>query len=134
MKVDPTVALSSVRATGGLRTARSRYSGATACPIVHCGGQTGPVELGADLAQGADGPEIVLPISAKSRRWSASEVAELRRLSHGAPPEEIAAALGRTVSAVRTKAAQKRILLRNDAPRQGPPRLMLPWEADRRRP
>ena len=63
-----------------------------------------------------------------SRRWTAEEVAELRRLSHHAPAEAIAAALGRTVSAIRTKAAQKRMALHNDAPRQGPPRLRLPWE------
>ena len=45
------------------------------------------------------------------------------------PAEAIAAALGRTVSAaIRTKAAQKRMALHNDAPRQGPPRLRLPWE------
>jgi hypothetical protein len=77
------------------------------------------------------GHETTLDALAKSRRWTADELAELKRLSHHARVEEIAAALGRTVSGIRTKAAQKRIALHDAAPKQGPPRLRLPWEQER---
>ena len=79
-------------------------------------------------------PRSPVDTLAKSRRWTAVELAELRRLSTHAPVEEIATALRRTVSAIRTKAAQKRIALHGDGPRQGPSRLRLPWEQDRGRP
>ena len=72
----------------------------------------------------------MLPTPARTRRWTAHEVAELKRLAPHAPPEEIARVLGRTLIAVRTKAAHKRIILTDDAPRPGPPRLRQPWEAD----
>ena len=68
---------------------------------------------------------------AKSRRWTAVELAELKRLSHQTCVKEIAAALGRTVSGIRTKAAQKRITLHDAGAKQGKPRLRLPWEQER---
>jgi hypothetical protein len=79
------------------------------------------------------GPENVLTTPPRTRRWTAHELAELKRLANHASPEEIALALGRTVCAVRTKAAHKRILLHGDVPCQGPPRLRLPWEDARKR-
>ena len=102
------------------------------CPIVYCGGHSLPLESGASLAEEVGGPEIVLPTPARTRRWTADELAELRRLALGARVDEIALTLGRTPQAIRTKAAQKRISLQGDAPTQGPPRMRLPWENDRK--
>ena len=101
--------------------------GATDPPIVYCGGHQVAHDRGPTLAHMQGGHEITLDALSKSRRWTADELAELKRLSHHAPVEEIAAALGRTVSGIRTKASQKRIAIQC-APKQGPPRLRLPWE------
>ena len=80
-------------------------------PIVYCGGHQVAHDRGPTLAHIQGGHEITLDALSKSRRWTADELAELKRLSHHAPVEEIAAALGRTVSGIRTKASQKRIAL-----------------------
>ena len=59
----------------------------------------------------------------KNRRWSADELALLRALAlRDVPVKSIAAALGRTVIAIRTKAAHARVALREDAPTHGPRR------------
>lgn len=50
-----------------------------------------------------------------SRRWSADDVATLRRLAWTLTATQIALALGRTALAVRTKAAHARIRLRAGA-------------------
>jgi len=50
-----------------------------------------------------------------SRRWSPEDVAKLRRLAWTLTAAQIAVILGRTVLAVRTKAAHSRIRLRGDA-------------------
>ena len=105
--------------------------GATDPPIVYCGGHQVAHNRGPTLAHIQGGHEITLDALSKSRRWTADELAELKRLSHHAPVEEIAAALGRTVSGIRTKASQKRIALHLAVQKQGPPRLRLPWEQER---
>jgi hypothetical protein len=53
----------------------------------------------------------------KRRRWTADDLAVLRRLSFEKPLSAIAAALNRTVNAVRTKAAHQRLTLRDDLSR-----------------
>ena len=59
----------------------------------------------------------------KSRRWTADELALLRAMAQrDEPVKSIAAALGRTVIAIRTKAAHERVELREDAPTHGPRR------------
>lgn len=50
-----------------------------------------------------------------SRRWSAEDVATLRRLAWTLTATQLAVTLGRTVLAVRTKAAHARIRLRPKA-------------------
>jgi hypothetical protein len=64
----------------------------------------------------------------KSQRWTEDEVRQLTSLAlRGVPEDEIARILGRTVAAVRTKAAHNRLaLLRENT--TGPERLALPWE------
>jgi len=51
----------------------------------------------------------------KGRRWTDDELSLLRRLAYRKEPlSTIAAALGRTVLAIRTKAAHERLPLRDD--------------------
>ena len=107
------------------------HCGPTDSPIVYCRGHQVAHDCGPTLAVVQRGHEITVDALAKSRRWTADELAELKRLSHHTPVEEIAAALGRTVSGIRTKAAQKRIVVHHTGPKQGPPRLRLPWEPER---
>ena len=69
------------------------------------------------------------PVPAKSHRWTDDEVRHLTTLAaRGVPEAEIARLLGRTVGAVRTKAAHQRLSLRRAAPPIGPRRQALPWE------
>jgi hypothetical protein len=49
-----------------------------------------------------------------SRRWSDEELGRLRRLAWSMTAAQLAALLGRTPLAVRTKAAHERIRLRSD--------------------
>jgi hypothetical protein len=64
----------------------------------------------------------------RSHRWTEDEVRQLASLAaHGESEESIARALGRTVLAVRTKAAHHRLTLRRDATTD-PDRQALPWE------
>ena len=49
-----------------------------------------------------------------SRRWREEDVAMLRRLAWSLTAAQIAITLGRTVLAVRTKAAHERIRLRSE--------------------
>jgi DNA-binding NarL/FixJ family response regulator len=64
----------------------------------------------------------------RSHRWTEDEVRQLTALAaRGLSEAEIARALGRTVAAVRTKAAHNRIALPRDST-TGPERLPLPWE------
>lgn len=58
--------------------------------------------------------------SPNSRRWSADDVATLRRLAWTLTATQIALILGRTVLAVRTKAAHARIRLRVEADQLDP--------------
>ena len=59
----------------------------------------------------------------RSRRWTADDLALLRLLAdRDEPVRSIAAALTRTVQAVRTKAAQERVPLREALARNGPRR------------
>lgn len=51
----------------------------------------------------------------KGRKWTVEELSLLRRLAYHATPSAIAAALGRSVLAVRTKAAHERLPLLDDA-------------------
>ena len=64
----------------------------------------------------------------RSQRWTEAEVRKLTTLAlRGVPEDEIARTLGRTVAAVRTKAAHNRVpLLRENT--TGPERQVLPWE------
>jgi len=67
----------------------------------------------------------------KSHRWTDEEVRQLTTLAaRGVPENEIARTLGRTVAAVRTKAAHNRITLPRDSS-TGPERQALPWERPR---
>jgi DNA-directed RNA polymerase specialized sigma24 family protein len=64
----------------------------------------------------------------KSQRWSADEVRQLITLAvRGVPEAEIARMLGRTVGAIRTKAAHNRLTLVREIS-TGPERQALPWE------
>lgn len=64
----------------------------------------------------------------RSQRWTDDDVRQLTTLSaRGVPEGEIARILGRTVAAVRTKAAHNRISLLRDTT-TGPERQPLPWE------
>ena len=66
--------------------------------------------------------------SPRSQRWTDDEVRQLTILSaRGVPETEIARTLGRTVAAVRTKAAHNRLTLQRDTT-NGSERLRLPWE------
>ncbi|AMY10569.1 hypothetical protein LuPra_03805 [Luteitalea pratensis] len=66
--------------------------------------------------------------SPRSQRWSEDEVRQLTTLAvRGVPEGEIARILGRTVAAVRTKAAHNRVTLVRDST-AGPERQPLPWE------
>ena len=59
----------------------------------------------------------------RSRRWTADDLALLRLLAdRDEPVIAIAAALTRTVQAIRTKAAQERVPLQDDVPTHGPRR------------
>ena len=67
----------------------------------------------------------------KSRRWTADDLARLRLLAErDEPVKAIAAALTRTVQAVRTKAAHERIPLREDVQTHGPRRQPFPTAND----
>ena len=67
----------------------------------------------------------------KTRRWTPDELATLHQLAHRVPLSAIATALGRTIEAIRTKAAHERLPLDDDLPRSGPPRQLAPWQRDR---
>src|SRR5688500_14251772 len=62
------------------------------------------------------------------RRWTAEEVRLLIHLARRESAKEIASRLQRTVTAVRTKAAHERILLRDPPTGHGPARPRPPWE------
>ena len=69
-----------------------------------------------------------MAISTKSQRWTDDEVRQLTMLAKdGVLESEIARLLGRTVGAVRTKAAHQRLTLQRE-PAAGPARQALPWE------
>jgi hypothetical protein len=64
----------------------------------------------------------------RSQRWTDTDVRQLTTLAaRGVPETEIARILGRTVTAVRTKAAHNRVALIRDST-TGPERQALPWE------
>ena len=66
--------------------------------------------------------------SSRSHRWTQDEVRKLTNLAvRGVPEDEIARILGRTVAAVRTKAAHNRVALFRENT-TGPERQALPWE------
>ena len=70
----------------------------------------------------------IVTISSKSQRWTDDEVRQLTMLAkRGLLEVEIARLLGRTVEAVRTKAAHHRLTLHRE-PATGPIRQALPWE------
>ena len=64
----------------------------------------------------------------RARRWTTEDLAQLRRLAATTPIQELARALGRTVVAVRTKAAHERLPLAPDVPSSGPTRARAPWD------
>jgi C4-dicarboxylate-specific signal transduction histidine kinase len=69
-----------------------------------------------------------VPTQPKSQRWTDDELRQLTNLAvRGVPEAEIARVLGRTVAAVRTKAAHNRITLQRTST-AGPERQPLPWE------
>lgn len=70
-------------------------------------------------------------MSPKTRRWTLDELATLRRLAHSAPLSTVVTVLGRTVEAIRTKAAHQRLPLADDLPQSGPFRTPSPWQRDR---
>jgi hypothetical protein len=70
-------------------------------------------------------------MSPKTRRWTLDELATLRRLARRARLSDIADALGRSIEAIRTKAAHERLPLDDDLPRSGPSRQPSPWQHDR---
>ena len=55
------------------------------------------------------------PRAPNSRRWSDDDVQSLRRLAWSMTAAQVALVLGRTILAVRTKAAHERIRLRGDS-------------------
>ena len=64
----------------------------------------------------------------KSHRWTDGEVRQLTALAaRGVPEAEIARLLGRTTTAIRTKAAHNRLRLVREIT-TGPERQALPWE------
>jgi len=64
----------------------------------------------------------------RSQRWTDADVRQLTTLAaRGVPETEIARILGRTIAAVRTKAAHNRLNLVRDST-TGPERQSLPWE------
>ena len=68
-----------------------------------------------------------------SRRWTPDDLCHLRRLAaQGADPRDIAALLGRSVIAVRMKAAHLRIALPGPQVRRGPPAFRFPSDEDPR--
>lgn len=71
-----------------------------------------PVRRVSDTERTPTTPAIRPP---NSRRWSPEDVATLRRLAWTLTATQLAVTLGRTVLAVRTKAAHTRIRLRADA-------------------
>ena len=70
-------------------------------------------------------------MSVKTRRWTPDELAALRQLAYRVPLSALSEALGRSVEAIRTKAAHERLPLDDDLPRFGPPRQPSPWDRDR---
>ena len=67
----------------------------------------------------------------KSRRWTTEELALLRKLaSEPEPLSSVAAALGRTVMALRTKGAQERLTRRDDLRSPSPRRQLFPLKSD----
>ena len=73
----------------------------------------------------SDAPVTKIP---RSHRWTDEQVRQLTTLAaRGVPETEIARMLGRTVAAVRTKAAHNRIAVPRDST-TGPERQPLPWE------
>lgn len=92
---------------GATRARRSTSSGAG-------GGGAGVCQLLRRVSNSERTPTPGATRPPNSRRWSAEDVATLRRLAWTLTATQLAVALGRTVLAVRTKAAHSRIRLRID--------------------
>lgn len=65
----------------------------------------------------------------RPRRWSQDEIDRLKRLARRHTVPELAQLFQRTTSALRTKAAQERIVLAESPRHSGSVRQRLPWEA-----
>ena len=73
-----------------------------------------------------------MPASPKSRRWTLADLTRLSRMAReGATAQQIAAALDRTVEAVRIKAAHQRIGLTSNGRHR--PRVIAPRSFERPR-
>ena len=68
-----------------------------------------------------------------SRRWTPDELSLLRSQAYSLPVSAIAAALNRSVLAIRTKAAHERLPLQDDLTPSGPRRQPAPWHGARER-
>ena len=95
---------------------------------VYCELHLHPRRPGITLAKQEDVQQESKVTAARSRRWTASEVQQLHALVGTVPAEDIAQTLGRSLVAIRIKAAHERLpLLLKRGPR-GRSRQPFPWE------